>query len=85
MEVHDDLVSFTKKLLGFAGSFGPSSTPLADVLLNLGNSTIGSRRRKSVRLNPHDRRVEILDDRVRVVAVSRCKESGSGFNVGVHT
>lgn len=73
MEIHDNFISIRQELFGLACSFGPSTTPLRDVLLHFRNTTIGPGCRKALWLNAYDLRIEIPDKSLHVIAID-CSE-----------
>src|SRR5687767_16038775 len=84
MEIHDNFVSILQELFGLARSFGPSATPLRDVLLHFRNTTISPGCRKALWLNAYDLRIEIPDNSLYVIAIDCSEEPFEYFSCGTH-
>src|SRR5215208_4016838 len=60
MEINNDFVPISQKFLGLAGSLGPCPASFANVLLDFGDTMIGTGCRKALGLDAHNLRIKIL-------------------------
>jgi hypothetical protein len=84
MEIHDNFIAIRQEPFGLACSFGPSTTPLRDVLLHFRNTTISPGCRKALWLDAYDLRIEIPDKSLHVIAIDCSEELLEYFICGVH-
>src|SRR5689334_25084068 len=71
VRIHDNLVAVLQELLGFAGSFGPRPSSFPDALTDFRDATKDARVRRTFELDALDLGIEIVGDRLHVIAIDR--------------
>ena len=84
MEVHDDLLTIDEELLWLAGSFSPGSTSLPDVLLDFGNTSIGTSCWKAFGFDANNLRIKVSNRGVHIVAIYCFEEFFECFDFVAH-